>query len=116
MLTPSAPPMITQLMIAPPLWSPCVSTMAMREPPGVVYHARAVGSVLSVALSVAAGCGRRGTYPLHRIQPGGALVEQAGRHVDPVDGAAGAEGHGAHGLARGQPCAVVREDGGPLGL
>src|ERR1039458_267759 len=53
MMNPSAPPMMTQLMIVPPLWSPCVSSMAMREPAGVVYHARALGLGLSVAFSVA---------------------------------------------------------------
>src|SRR5271154_1205568 len=52
---PSAPPMITQLMTAPPVWSPWVSISAMREPSGVVYQDRSFGSVLSVDLSLASG-------------------------------------------------------------
>ena len=52
---PWAPPMITQAMITPPLLSPCVSVMAMREPSGVVYQDRALGSVLSVDLRTASG-------------------------------------------------------------
>jgi hypothetical protein len=40
--------MITQLMTAPPVWSPWVSISAMREPSGVVYQDRSFGSVLSV--------------------------------------------------------------------
>jgi len=52
---PSAPPMITQLMTAPPVWSPWVSISAMREPSGVVYQDRLFGSVLSVDLSLASG-------------------------------------------------------------
>src|ERR1039457_3851889 len=55
MVNPSPPPMMTQLMIVPPLWSPCVSSMAMREPAGVVFHARALGLGLSVAFSVVSG-------------------------------------------------------------
>ena len=51
--------MMIQAMIAPPLWSPWVSSSAMREPSGVVYQDRAPGSVLSVDLSVASG----GTIP-----------------------------------------------------
>ena len=58
----------------------------MREPSGVVYQDRAPGSVLlSVDLSVASGA----DDPLNRVEAGGALVEQAGAHVDPVDGAPG---------------------------
>ena len=47
--------MIIQAMIAPPVPSPWVSTIAMREPSGVVYQDQARGSVLSVALSTASG-------------------------------------------------------------
>ncbi len=52
---PSAPPMMTQVMTAPPVWSPWVSISAMREPSGVVYQDRWFGSVLSVDLSMASG-------------------------------------------------------------
>jgi hypothetical protein len=52
---PPAPPMTTQAMITPPVAPPCVSVIAMREPPGVVYQDRALGSVLSVDLSTAFG-------------------------------------------------------------
>src|SRR5580658_4184333 len=52
---PSAPPMTTQLITAPPVWSPWVSISAMREPSGVVYQDSWLGSVLSVDLSLASG-------------------------------------------------------------
>ena len=52
--------MITQAMITPPLLSPCVSIMAMREPSGVVYQDRALGSVLSVDFRISSG----GVIPL----------------------------------------------------
>src|SRR5580704_1484895 len=52
---PSAPPMMTQLITAPPVWSPWVSISAMREPSGVVYQDSWLGSVLSVDLSLASG-------------------------------------------------------------
>src|ERR1700683_368317 len=52
---PSAPPMMTQLITAPPVWSPWVSISAMREPSGVVYHDSWPGCVLSVDLSLASG-------------------------------------------------------------
>jgi choline dehydrogenase-like flavoprotein len=57
---------------------------------------------------------RRGD-PLDRVQPGGALVQQAGRDADPVDGAAGVEGRPADPPARGQPRAVLSQDGRLLG-
>ena len=47
--------MTTQAMITPPVAPPCVSVIAMREPPAVVYQDRALGSVLSVDLSTAFG-------------------------------------------------------------
>src|ERR1700728_4877283 len=47
--------MITQAMIAPPLLSPWVSIMPMREPSGVVYQATSLRLVLSVDLSTASG-------------------------------------------------------------
>src|ERR1700693_820621 len=52
---PSAPPMMTQLITAPPVWSPWVSISAMREPSGVVYQDSWLGSVLSVDLSLTSG-------------------------------------------------------------
>ena len=52
---PWAPPTMTQLITAPPVWSPWVSISAMREPSGVVYQDRSFGSVLSVDLSLASG-------------------------------------------------------------
>ena len=48
--------MIIQAMIGPPpLSSPCVSSMAMREPPGVVYQLSASGLGLSVDLNTPSG-------------------------------------------------------------
>ncbi len=47
--------MMTQLITAPPVWSPWVSISAMREPSGVVYQDSWLGSVLSVDLSLASG-------------------------------------------------------------
>src|SRR5579863_747441 len=52
---PWAPPMITQLITAPPVWSPWVSISAIREPSGVVYQDSWLGSVLSVDLSLTSG-------------------------------------------------------------
>src|ERR1700733_9482441 len=52
---PLAPPMMTQLITAPPVWSPWVSISAMREPSGVVYQDSWLGFVLSVDLSLASG-------------------------------------------------------------
>ena len=52
--------MMTQLTIAPPVWSPWVSISAMREPSGVVYQDSWFGSMLSVDLSLASG----GVMPL----------------------------------------------------
>ncbi|GEM_PF-397060 len=57
---------------------------------------------------------RRGD-PLDPGEPGGALVQQAGRDADLVDRAAGVEGRLAYRPARGQPRAVLGQDGRPLG-
>src|ERR1700722_20339468 len=47
--------MMTHAMMAPPVASPWVSIIAMREPLGVVYQDRSLRLVLSVDLSVASG-------------------------------------------------------------
>src|SRR5882757_2490637 len=99
--------MTTQAMITPPVAPPCVSVIAMREPPGVVYQDRALGSVLSVGPEHRL----RGNDPLHGVRAGGALGEQAAGRFDLVDGAAGVEGLGAHRLAGREPRAVAGGDG-----
>src|ERR1700730_11174258 len=47
--------MMTHAMMAPPVASPWVSIIAMREPLGVVYQDRSLRLVLSVDLSTASG-------------------------------------------------------------
>jgi choline dehydrogenase-like flavoprotein len=49
--------------------------------------------------------------PVDRIEAGGALGQEASRDADPVDGTAGVEGRPAHRPARGQPGAVLGQDG-----
>jgi choline dehydrogenase-like flavoprotein len=75
-----------------------------RGVPGQVVRVRAVGG-LELGLG-------RGDVP-DRVQAGGALVQQAGRDADPVDGSAGVEGRLAHRPARGQPGGVLGDDGRP---
>ncbi len=52
---PSAPPITVQATITPPVASPWVPVIVIRDPPGVVYQDISSGSVLSVALSLASG-------------------------------------------------------------
>jgi hypothetical protein len=73
-----------------------------RGVPGQLIRVRAVGGL---------ELGFRRGDPLDRGQPCGALIQQAGRDADPVDGPAGVEGRLAHRPARGQPRTVLGQDG-----